>query len=109
MAVLLSGGVDSSLALQLLCALTIILIVALQLSELPSGDPGGTQVSGQCLLGTDAQGNSLCVYAYIVAGASMALSLLLGGLTVRLRGVYTRFNSTPATIPEPKFALCVFR
>lgn len=72
----------AAITIQLLCALTIILIVALQLAGVPSGNPGDTQLVSQCLLGTDSQGRSLCVYTYVVAALSMIMSAILALLTV---------------------------
>ncbi|KAL4525795.1 hypothetical protein Ndes2437A_g04228 [Nannochloris sp. 'desiccata'] len=69
-----------SLTLQILFSITIICIVALQLSVKPTGDagvPGATQLTSECLLGVDSQGNSLCVYSYAAAGISIVCSFAL--------------------------------
>jgi hypothetical protein len=70
----------SSICLQILFTITIICIVALQLTSKRTGDPsipGSTQLTSECYLGVDSQGNSLCVYAYVVSGTSMVSSFIL--------------------------------
>ena len=66
------------LVLQTLVAITIICIVAVQLSEVPQGQ------TSQCLLGVDSHGNSLCIYTYVMAGMSSVISLILAIVVVRI-------------------------
>jgi hypothetical protein len=74
-----------SLLLQILFSITIICIIALQLSVRPTGEagvPGTTQLTSECLLGVDSKGNSLCVYSYVAAGVSIVCSFTLVLLAV---------------------------
>ena len=76
----------ASLVFQVLICITIICIVAVQLSNyaVPNYpiDSTSTKLKYQCLIGVDSKGNSLCIYTYIVAGSSIVLSFILGLLAV---------------------------
>lgn len=84
-----------SLIFQVLLSITIICIVAVQLSDYSyrkdPKDITSTLINYQCLLGTDSQGNSLCIYTYVVSGGSIVLSIVLGLLAVSADGTQSSF------------------
>jgi hypothetical protein len=91
----------ASLLLNLLLAITAVAIVAGRLATTAGGDPGSTQLSAVCLLGTDDQGQSLCVYSYAVAGCSMVVTLALALLMVSPRCLFAPAPKALAVVLPP--------
>ena len=78
------------LAVQVILAVVIVVLVASQLDHVTWDNGQITATKATCTLGTSFDSASLCVYTYIVAGVSMAVSLgmvLLMCITANLCGI----------------------
>lgn len=77
--------IRTALIIQALLAVSLICIVAVQLSQSMGQIQNGTSVQQQqsCFLGLASQGNSLCTYAYIVSASSIAIAVVLASIMVR--------------------------
>lgn len=66
-----------SVLIQIIVAITIIVIVAVQLADPARVDAVGMYTPSQCYLGSPAQGNTLCIYTYVTASLGLLLSIVL--------------------------------